>query len=173
MAVGDVLQILGSGLAGYAAAPSPAGAPTYLAINHTCPKGSPGAATTFDFDFSFLPDASFYVRTRILGTTKGGTAHVIGATGIPTEMVIETRNSVVQLQAAAVGGFKNIFQPGDEIPVAPFGNDSSLQSAGFANMSAAWTFPGAGIARMTITNQNAANDADVTVFLEIFKKAAP
>ncbi len=175
MTVGDVLQILPSGLAGYAPAPAPAGAPTFLSVTHTCLAGAPGPAVNFDFDFSALQlDGAFYVRTRIVGTTKGGTAHLTGAVGIPAEMCLETRNGVVQLQASATGGYKNIFQPNpDEIPVAPAGNDPTLASGGFANMSAAWSFPGGGIARMIVQNQNAVNDADVKVTLEIFQKAAP
>lgn len=174
MAVGDVLQVLPSGLAGYAPAPAPSGLPTYLSVTHTCPKGSPGAATSFDFDFAPHVDAILDVDARILATTKGATANLIGAVDFGSILAIEVRNSVAQLGAAAIGGYKAIFQVNpDAIPILVGVNDSALLSAGFVNMSAAWTFPGAGIARMTVTNQNAVNDADVTVFLRVIVKLAP
>jgi len=171
MAIGDVLTILPSGLAGFAAPAAPSGLPTYLSITHTCPAGSPGAATTFDFDFAAYVDAILDVDARILATTKGGTAHLTGAVDFGSILAIEVRNGVAQLGAAASGGYKAIFQVSpDSIPILVGVNDTALLSGGFANMSAAWTFPGAGIARMTVTNQNATNSADVTVFLRVIVK---
>jgi hypothetical protein len=179
MAVGDVLTILPSGLAGFvapAAPPPPANSPTYLAVTHMCPATHGGAVVpvAFDFDFAGFPNAAIDIEAKILGATKGGTANVIGAIDAGALDAVETRNGVVQQMQPAAGGFVAIFQVAGTAAFKVFGNDASLVSGGGAPMSIAITYPGLGIVRFTCTNQNTGvNDIEITVRLECMIKAAP
>lgn len=170
--IGDVLQILPSGLAGFAPPAAPAGQPVFFTMSGTALAG--GVALNLDVDLTAYLDSIVLIEARVLAATKTGTAHMTDGASAFADGVFDNKNSVVSLGTVSAGGYANPMQSTPQmITIHPSTCDPNLRSGGFAPWTATWLAPGGAIARLTIVNSNALNNGPCTVFFTLYKFAAP
>ena len=172
MAIGDVLQIVAPGVAAFAAAPGSA-TPALYTFTGVAPAGGAGTAV-FDLDLVGFPDNVVLLEARVLCTTKAGTAALVASAFVMSEAVVRVIAGVATFGTAAAGGAANPMPAqNNEMTVHPQTTDGGLQSGGGAAINAVWSVVGAtAIARLTVTNGNAANAADVVAYVWLWRKAA-
>jgi hypothetical protein len=142
------------------------------------PGTGPGSST-FDIDLSTaaFTDSVVYLKAEVYATTKenGGipTPNLVSACVILSEAVYDNKNGAVSLATAAAGGAANPMPAqNNEMTLFPQVCDTNLQSGGGAAMNAVWSVSGGTLARLTVTNGNAANDADVEIDITMRRKMA-
>jgi hypothetical protein len=173
MAIGDVLQILPSGLAGFAPPPAPAGSPIFFTRSGVALAAA--VPLNIDLDLSLLGfnDTAVIIEARVIETTKNGTAHLTDSAVMPAICVWNNKNNAVSLGASAFGGATgNPFNSQPQmLTVYPETSDANLRSGGFQPLGATWSAPGGSIARLIVTNPGPV-DGDVIVYFAVYKKVA-
>ena len=173
----DVLTFTVGGKTDWAAVPNPVPFPV-TTLTGVVPGTGPGTAT-FDID---LPTAAFkdsvtYFKAEVYATTKEAagvpTANMTASCVVLAEAVYSNKNGAIVLAAAAAGGASNPMPArNNEMTLFPQVCESNLQDGGGGPMNAEWTVFGAQFARLTVTNGNAANDADVEIDIYMRRKLA-
>lgn len=150
----------------------PSGGPTYVDVTHDI---APGATVNFDVDLVAYPDSLVLIETRILATTKAGTANLTGVACIFDDGVFERKGAGASLALVAGGGNYNPMNSAPEmLKIHPQACDVDLVSGGFAPMNSSIAAVGGAstVVRLQVTNQNAANTANVTAKFTLWIKAA-
>lgn len=180
MTVGDVLQILPSGLAGFA--PAPGGAPDPFAFLSTTTDNlvASSAVRNYDFDLSLaaFTNSEIRLRARGYGTTKdtGGVAgaNLTASAYVVTDAVYENKNGTVTLVSAAAGGAANPMPAiNNEMTLEPQACDGGLQSGGGSPPNLAWTLTAGTTARLQLTATNNVNRGSWQIDVYRRVKAAP
>jgi hypothetical protein len=177
--VGDVLQILPSGLAGYAA--SPGGADPFEFVTTITDNLVPTSAVrNYDFDLSGAAFTNSEIRLKARGyaTTKdtGGVpgANVTACAHVVTDAIYQNTAGAVSFVTAAAGGAANPMPAvNNEMTLEPQTCGSGLQSGGGSPPNLAWTLVLGTTARLQLTATNNANRGSWEIDVYQRVKAAP
>lgn len=118
------------------------------------------------------------LRAEVYATTKqvGGVAtpNMTGAGYVVSDGVYDNRIGVVTFGSAAAGGAANPMPAqNNEMTLTPQTTDTTLQSGGGAALNAVWSVTGGTTARLTVTNGNALNTANVSIDIYLRQMVAP
>lgn len=180
MAIGDVLQILPSGLAGFAPAPPPAGADPFAFIQTLTDNLIPQSTIkNYDFDLSGAAFTNKIIRlkARAYGTSKDtggvGGPNLTASTYVVSDVVVENKNGAITFVSPAAGGANNPMPAiNNEMTLEPQACDGALQSGGGAPPNLNWGISGTN-ARLTLTTTNSGNRSSYEIDIYRRVKAAP
>lgn len=172
----DVLTFTVGGKTDWAAVPNPVPFTVTTLIGTVLHA----ASSTFDIDLTTaaFKDSVTYFKAEVYATTKqnagAGTANMTAACVILSEAVYDNKNGAITFTTAAAGGAANPMPAqNNEMTLFPQVCDTNLQGGGGASMNAVWSLAlGNTVARLTVTNTNALNDALVEIDIYMRRKLA-
>jgi len=120
---------------------------------------------TFTADIPIPTDRFFYLRAWAFLTAATGSPPHLTAVGGYTSEYLKCNNNGTLVAPAAITGSSNSQSSTSLRPVRIIAQDTAFQSGGGAPSTVDWSGSGTN-ARLTVTNNGASQDADVTVVIE-------